>query len=346
MRRRAAASLIAAAVIAAGCGREAERRSGGGRPAAGVAADAGKGAAATTGDLWFPDVSVLGERVRVLADPALRGRGGGTADEAAAADKIAAWFRAAGLEPGGDGGYLQPFTRTDGKPSQNVIGVLAAADPKAGHVVIGAHYDHLGVLGGDIHPGADDNASGVVGLVAIAEALARAGQRPAVTVVVVAFGSEEDGLLGSAAYVADPTLPLAQARLMVNLDMIGRAAFLTGKDHEMARAYVAADAIGALASPRAFDLVAAVKNAGKPEGRPVVAASDFGPFEDAIRSQVELRGDHASFSRAGVRYLWLSTSMHDDYHQPTDTPDKIDPATIAVVGRIVVRVVRGLPAKR
>lgn len=338
---RAAGALgLCALVAAAGCGREVERR---GPRLIAVPADAPAPVASSgtvVDGLWFVDAASIGARVGVLTDPALRGRGGGTGDEAAAADKVAAWFRAAGLEPGGDGGCLQPFTRPDGARSQNVIGLLPGSDPRAGHVVIGAHYDHLGVVDGQIHPGADDNASGIAGLVAIAESLAHDGQRPAVTVVVIAFGSEEDGLHGSAHYVAHPLLPLGDARLMINLDMIGRAGFLTGKDYALARALVAPDGIGALTSPGQRDLALAAKAAGAREGRPVVAASDLGPLESLVRPAIEYRGDHASFSAAGVRYLWLSTSMHDDYHLPSDTADKVDPATIAAVGRIVVRLVR------
>ena len=296
------------------------------------------------GVAWFPDVAEIRAHVAFLADPALRGRGSGTADEAAAADKVATWFREAGVEPAGlAGGYLAPFT-SGAIRSQNVVGVIPGSDAVAGHVVIGAHYDHLGVIEGQIHPGADDNASGVAGLCAIAAALAHARQRPRVTVVVVAFGAEETGLLGSAAYVATPALPLDRALLMINLDMIGRAEFLSGQAYALAHALVARDAIGALASPGADDLVRRARAAAAIVGRPLVSASDFGPLERVVRPAIETRGDQASFSAVGVRYLWLSTSMHDDYHRPTDTADKVDPATIAAVGHIAVGVVLGLGA--
>lgn len=291
---------------------------------------------------WFPDVAEIAARVAVLADPALRGRGSGTADEAAAADKVAAWFREAGLEPAGaGGGYLAPFT-VRGERSQNVIGVIRGSDPALGHVVIGAHVDHLGVRDGVVYPGADDDASGIAGLCAIAEALSHAGQRPRHTIVVVGFGAEEDGLLGSEAYVASPALPLDHAVLMINLDMIGRARFLSGEVYALAHTVVAYDAIGALTSPGAADLVTRARLAARTVGRPLVSPSDFGPIEDLVRPAMETRADQASFAAVGIRYLWLSTSMHDDYHQPTDTADKVDPATIAAVGRIVVEVVLGL----
>ncbi|HVV84013.1 MAG TPA: M20/M25/M40 family metallo-hydrolase [Kofleriaceae bacterium] len=292
---------------------------------------------------WFPPTAEIGAHVAFLADPALRGRGSGTPDEAAAADKIAAWFREAGLEPAGPGGgYLAPFTAGD-VHSQNVVGVIRGSDPGAGHVIIGAHLDHLGVIGGAIYPGADDNASGVAGLCAIAAALAHAGQRPRPTVVVVAFGAEEVGLLGSQAYVDAPVLPLDRAIVMINLDMIGRARFLSGELYALAHTIVPDDAIGILTSEGADDLVARARAAARTVHRPLVSADDFGPLERVVRPQIETRGDQASFSAAGVRYLWLSTSMHDDYHRPTDTADKVDPATIAAVGRIVVELVLALP---
>ncbi|MBL8627601.1 MAG: M20/M25/M40 family metallo-hydrolase [Myxococcales bacterium] len=291
---------------------------------------------------WFPDDASIKAHVDELASPALRGRGDGTADEAAAATRVAAWLREAGAEPAGDDGYLTRFEYPGGK-SQNVVGVIRGADPQAGHVVVGAHYDHLGQDERGIYLGADDNASGTAGLVAIAAALAHDGQRPRRTVVVVAFGAEEAGLHGSAAYVARPALPLAEAAAMINLDMIGRPEFLAAKDYAMARAFVAKDAIGALTSPGATALADLAHQAGAAVGRPVVAASDFGPLEDQIRPLVEQRGDQASFAAAGVPYLWFSTSMHDDYHLPSDTPDKVDPGTIAAVGRMVVAVIAGMP---
>jgi hypothetical protein len=297
----------------------------------------------TRDDLWFPTAASIMDHVRVLSDPSLRGRGDGSADEAAAADKVAAWLRAAGAEPAGDSGWLQPFTFAYDRASQNVVGIVRGTDPHAGHVIVGAHYDHLGVVDGAIHPGADDNASGTAALVAIAAALTRDGQRPARTVILVAFGSEESGLFGSQYYAEHPRRPLDEAVLMINLDMVGRATFLSGKDYAMVHALVPDNAIGALASPGAMDLTALVKAAGAREGRPIVAASDYGPLESLIRPQIEYRGDHKSFSERGVRYVWLSTSMHDDYHLPTDTSDKVDPETIATVGRIVVRTIAALP---
>lgn len=350
-RARLAALVGALAITGAACGRESDRRTPH-APTEGVASAAQvvvraappEGVAGETRDgLWFPTEASIDRHVRALADPALRGRGGGTADEAAAADRVAGWLRDAGVEPAGDSGWLQPFSFGAGRRSQNVVGIVLGTDPRAGHVIVGAHYDHLGVLGGDIHPGADDNASGTAALIAIGAALTRDGQRPARTVILVAFGAEEEGLHGSQHYAANPRRPLDEAALMVNLDMVGRATFLSAKPYALAQAIVPSNAIGALATPGAADLTTLAKQVGGREGRPIVSASDLGPLESLVRPQIEYRGDHKSFAERGVRYLWLSTSMHDDYHLPTDTADKVDPATIATVGRIVVRVITELP---
>jgi len=350
MRASRGAVVMGVLALVAACGRDGDRKPP--QTPTGSASDARDAAAAaiaetltgeTRGGLWFPTTASIDAHVRVLADPALRGRGDGTPDEAAAADKVAAWFREAGVEPAGDSGWLQPFTFGADRKSQNVIGIVRGTDARAGHIIVGAHYDHLGVVGGEIHPGADDNASGTAALVAIGAALSRDGQRPARTVILVAFGAEEDGLYGSQHYAANPRRPLDECLLMVNLDMVGRAEFLSATDYALAHALVPNDGIGALASPGANDLTALVKSVATREGRPIVAASDYGPLENVIRPQIEYRGDHKSFSERGVRYVWLSTSMHDDYHLPSDTADKVDAATVATVGRIVVRLVSELP---
>jgi aminopeptidase N len=293
--------------------------------------------------VWFPAEDVVAAQVAELAGPALRGRGSGTADERRAADRVAQWMQEAGAEPGLSGRWLQPFTFEDGRTSQNVVGVIVGSDPAAGHVVVGAHYDHLGEVDGRIHPGADDNASGVAGLVGIAAALFHAGQRPRLTVVLVAFGAEEAGLHGSAHYAANPVRPLDRAVVMVNLDMIGRPEFLSAAEYRLARLLVPARGIGAITAPGGGGWVERARVAAVAEGRPLVSAGDFGStVEAAIRPLVEYRGDHRSFAVHGVPYLWLSTSMHDDYHRPSDTADRVDPGTVAAVGRMVVRVIRAL----
>src|SRR6185369_13782719 len=115
----------------------------------------------------------------------------------------------------------------------NVVGMVQGTDPvlKSERVVVGAHHDHLGARGFDpflgevevIHNGADDNASGVAGLLAIARTVALGKERPKRTVVFATFGAEELGLLGSKYYLRHPPFPVEKIVAMVNLDMIGRS---------------------------------------------------------------------------------------------------------------------------
>ena len=174
--------------------------------------------------------------VRYLADDRLEGRLTGSPGADSAAAYIARRFAEAGLSPGGDG-WFQDFTVSADAPAarhapvggargRNVIGLLRGADPQLRNefVVIGAHYDHLGLGGafaldpdstGAVHNGADDNASGTAALIEIAHRLSR--RPPARSVAVVAFGGEELGLLGSAHYVREAA-SASRTALMLNLD--------------------------------------------------------------------------------------------------------------------------------
>ena len=199
----------------------------------------------------------------------------------------------------------------------NVVGVLPGTDPAlAGEaVVIGAHYDHLGRVDGVIHPGADDNASGTAVAVGLARAFAAAGGMGR-TLVVVLFGAEELGLIGSGHYVANPVVPLARTVAMVNFDMVGRL-----RDRPVS---VAGGDSGS-------DLRALASEAAQKEGITVnLQGSPFGP------------SDHSKFYDAGVPVLFFHTGSHDDYHRPTDTADKINADGMARVAAVAVRVIERL----
>src|SRR4029434_9205987 len=117
-------------------------------------------------------------------------------------------------------------------PSFNIVGILPGSDPKLKDeaIVLGAHYDHLGRGGegslapreGDIHHGADDNASGTAALIELARRLTTQRPKPRRTIVFIAFSGEEEGLIGSSYYVNHPIVPLAKTIAMINMDMIGR----------------------------------------------------------------------------------------------------------------------------
>ncbi|HEX9401082.1 MAG TPA: M20/M25/M40 family metallo-hydrolase [Anaeromyxobacter sp.] len=211
----------------------------------------------------------------------------------------------------------------------NVVAVLPGRDPAvAGEcVVVGAHYDHLGFGGdaslapeqiGTVHPGADDNASGVAALLAVARGMAAEGPARR-TFLFAAFGAEELGVLGSAHLVRNPPPACAVERmqLMVNLDMVGRPrgakVYVDGAD----TARGLRDLLGALAarSPRLSIELA-------------FGGDGYGP------------SDHTSFYARGVPVVFLFTGAHGDYHRPSDTAEKIDAGGLVVVAKLAARVAR------
>ncbi len=278
-------------------------------------------AAGLTGGAPQPEATV-----RYLADDALEGRLAGSPGARCAALYVADRFRAAGLEPGASGSYLQAVPlvsavdpHAPGGTGVNVIGVLPGSDAAlAGQAVaIGAHFDHLGrgpfgslspERAGEIHNGADDNASGVAALVLVAHRLA-AGTRPRRTVVFVAFTGEELGLLGSSFYVRHPAVPLDSTVAMLNMDMVGRLG------HDQLIVY------GLGTSPQWSDLVA---DADRSAGLELAyQQAGFGP------------SDHTSFYGRGVPVLHFFTNLHADYHRPSDDWQKIDfPGITRVAGLV------------
>jgi len=252
------------------------------------------------------DPAALRARVARLAARALDGRAPGSPGDAAAQAYLAERFRCLRLVPAGDDGYAQPFV-ADGHPTANVIGYLPGGDAAVARdiIVVGAHFDHLG----DGHLGANDNASGTAALVAIAQALHRAGTRR--TVAFVAFGGEELGLLGSQYYAAHPpaALPLERVVYDVNLDMIG--------------SYASAGAVYAMGTFRGLPATAIVQ---------ALAAE-----RPALHVGIGGRGvgsDHEAFCRAGVPYVFFWTPDRRCYHARCDTVERLDTAHLAAIAAL------------
>lgn len=302
-------------------------------------------------DLAFPSAAELMGHVDALAGEALRGRMAGTADERRAASYVREQLEKMGLEV-----EVREFEyhHYDGPPwpevseqraSSNIIGWIPGTDSdlRGEYIVIGAHYDHLGVdAEGALYLGADDNASGVAGLLGIAAAWSGSERPPRRSVALVFFGAEEQGLRGSQAFVDAPPRPLARITLMINLDMIGKSPFMDAEVYALAKRIAGiADGpgVGLLGDPEHPELASTAHAAAEAEAFALYADSDFSKYvRGAIRTEAEMRGDHAPFMRRGVPYLWLSTSMHDDYHLPGDTTDKIDATVLRKVARIAYRV--------
>lgn len=235
-------------------------------------------------------------------------------------------------------------------PAYNVVGILEGSDPelKKEAIVIGAHYDHLGRGGegslapreGDIHHGADDNASGVAGMLELARLFAADRKSLKRTIIFIAFSGEEEGLLGSNYYVNHPIWPLDQTVAMINMDMIGRM-----KENKLI--------IGGVGTSEAWRKWIVVANsnqdgeivpalAQQPSGGNVRAdAPPTSPqrFELTMNEDGYGPSDHSSFYAKQVPVLFFFTGTHDDYHKPSDTADKINYADEAQVLLLVARIV-------
>ncbi len=267
-----------------------------------------------------------------LAAPEREGRGFGSAGLAASGDYIRDQFAAAGLQPGaGDGGWFQSFTAVGGQDKQertlrNVIGVLPGSDPRfAGQAaLLTAHYDHLGFgwpdaradAIGKIHPGADDNASGVAVMIEVARALA-ARPPPPRSIVFIAFTGEESGLLGSRYYVKHPTpVPLSGIIGDLNLDTVGSLG-----EHPVS--ILATES--AREWPFVFSGITAIT--GIPT-RSVVGAS--------------VSSDQQAFIDQGIPGVQVFGNATLHYHRPSDTPDTVDAAGMVKVATVVTEAIEYL----
>jgi Peptidase family M28/PA domain len=223
---------------------------------------------------------------------------------------------------------------------RNVVGVIAGSDPrlKDEAVVVCAHYDHEGADGPRIFNGADDDGSGIVALIEIAEAYAKAaleGHRPRRTVLFGAWDSEERGLLGAWAYTESPTRPLDQIAAVLNMDMLGRNEEVPPEGGPRFRGLVAqtaesnANAVNIIGTSRSADMKSAADRANGGIGLELKYRYDNNV------SQLMRRSDHWPFLQRGVPGVWFHTGLHPDYHTPGDRPERINYAKMEKIARMV-----------
>jgi hypothetical protein len=232
--------------------------------------------------------------------------------------------------PGATVDYVEHLAKNR-RVVRNIIGILPGSDPARAMeaVVIGAHYDHVGLGGrlstaqertGEIHNGADDNASGTAAIIEMARAAKQDRGRFPRTLVFVAFAGEERGLLGSAFYVSEPSVPIARTVAMLNLDMVGRS-----------RGGV--DISGLEASPSMeADLRAAQKAAS---GRLTVRRQGPGAG----------RSDDSSFIARSIPAINFFTGFHSDYHRPDDDWEKVDVQGTARIAELALELAARLAAR-
>jgi Peptidase family M28 len=277
--------------------------------------------------------------LRSLAHDSMQGREAGTEGAARARAYLLRRFRDIGLppleivvgRPGAsvpDSVYEDPFEYRGGGGAGtgvNLIGAIRGTDPDARAIVVTAHYDHLGVRDGQIHNGADDNASGTAALLALASHFL--AERPRNTIVIAALDAEEKGLQGARAFVADPPIPLDRIAANVNMDMVSRndagELWVAGTYHYPALLPLV-ERVAARAGVR---LRAGHDRPGLPAGDDWTTASDHGPF-------------HA----AGIPFLYFGVEDHPGYHKPGDDAEFIRPEFYAAAVATVIDAVAELDA--
>ncbi|MGD9547053.1 MAG: M28 family peptidase [Candidatus Krumholzibacteriia bacterium] len=279
------------------------------------------------------------ETIRILTRPEMAGRGAGSAGGRAAADSVAVWMSSAGLQPAFAGGWFQEFPlqgegwagqRLEGGTGRNVAGILPGDGALAGRfIVIGAHFDHLGLVDPagatglpgpeDYYPGANDNAAGVAVLRTLMESARSHGDggRGRRSVIFVAFDAEEVGLQGSAAMVRAMPVALDSIDAMINLDTIGQ---LTDR-----KIYVSG--VGTAA--------------GLEE---LARAANTGGLTLSLARGGWSGSDHMSFNTREVPVLFVFGGPYPQYNRPADTWDTVDPGSVAAVTAYTDRLLASLRA--
>jgi Zn-dependent M28 family amino/carboxypeptidase len=286
------------------------------------------------------DSARLLDDVRILASSEFGGRGTGSDGSRKAQAFLQERFEALALKPFG-AAYAEPFSfthhsveppATPARPiataypaAVNYVGYIAGSARPERFIVVSAHYDHLGIREGKLYPGADDNASGVAAMLAIAAWFK--DHPPRHSIVFAAFDGEELGLEGARAFLAALPFPKAQLALNLNLDMVSH--------NDINQINVA----GASYSPALTPLVAQAAS------RSTVGVR-FGHDRPQLPAGEDWTGasDHGPFHEAGVPFLYFGVEDHADYHAPSDTFEHINQRFFTSVAKLLVDVAATLDA--
>lgn len=267
----------------------------------------------------------LKKHLYTLASDDYEGRRTGEVGQKHAAKYIVDHYKKLGINyPKGATSYFQyvpsDFMKSGYGPrlkdSENVWGFIEGSDLGEEVLVISAHYDHMGIMNEQTYYGADDNASGTATVLEVArlfkEAIAK-GEKPRRSVLFLHVTGEEFGLHGSRYYVENPVLPLENTIANLNIDMVGRRSYEYKGDKDYVF-LIGADKL----SSDLHNLSEEVNN------KTVQLDLDY-TFNDVNHpQQIYYRSDHYNFVKHGVPAIFYYNGAHADYHQPTDTPDKID----------------------
>jgi Zn-dependent M28 family amino/carboxypeptidase len=213
--------------------------------------------------------------------------------------------------------------------TRNVVGLLEGSDPKLKNEVVAvtAHHDHVGTDRGRIYYGADDNASGVAGVLEIARAFARAEVRPRRSILFLVFEAEECGLLGAYHYAMNPSIPLDKTVAVLNMDMISRDEDSPTWDTKAADNRNGLNLIGTLYNP---ELRAVIERQNADTGLTLDYKTDREDRESWLA-----RSDHFPFAAAGVPMVLFNTGEHPDYHTENDTWDRLNYEKMERIVRLI-----------
>ena len=306
--RRVTGSLLLLVVLGQACG----------GVGAAQGADTARGvptAAARAAALADPQTAKIMARLSALSADSMEGRLVGSPGGARARGWIIRELQSIGVSPIAgapmNGSYEQPvkFQGRNGSTitGANIVARIPGRLPAVPAIVLSAHYDHLGTRNGVVYNGADDDASGCIALLTVAERLKKSGTEH--DVILVFFDAEESNLVGANAFVEASAVPLAQVAIDINLDMVSRqdggALWVSGVSH-----------------------YAFLKNIVEPVAQRAKVKILLGhdtknlkPGDDWTNSS-----DQGAFNRKGIPFLYLGVEDHSDYHKPGDDAEKIDPA--------------------
>ena len=291
----------------------------------------------------------LEKHLKILASDSLEGRETGKPGQKMAAHYIASHFKNIGIKPYKKNTYLQKFKvkserhlckcedcdsdflkalfkRKQIIKGENVLGYIEGTDLKEQLIIITAHYDHLGKHDSLIYNGADDDGSGTVAAMEIAEAFKIAkneGFGPRRSVLIMAVSGEEKGLLGSKYYTDNPIYPLKNTVANLNIDMIGRL----DDWHDTA------NYVYLIGSDR---LSTDLHNISEEVNKKYIGLNlDYRFNEEDEPNRYYYRSDHYNFAKNNIPVIFYFNGVHEDYHKPTDTIEKIDFKKIEKITKLI-----------
>ncbi len=211
--------------------------------------------------------------------------------------------------------------------TENVLGYMEGTDKKEELVILTAHYDHIGRNGDEINNGADDDGSGTTSIIEIAEAFSKAkeeGNGPRRSILFMTVTGEEKGLLGSGYYASNPVFPLENTIVDLNIDMIGRI----DPAHEEDGKYVYLVGSNRL-STELHEISEATNE------KYTKLSLDYTYNDENHPDRIYYRSDHWNFAKNNIPIIFYFTGIHEDYHRPTDTADKINYDLLTIRARLV-----------